>query len=263
MASFARKLNKKVKVVSSLNPYISQAMCIVSFPHDEQIRYQLREVESSFHSLNLAQAKSPNVADDMPSNLPRFILESGSKQLTVSQVNAQLTLNFEDETQLMADSFDIVEKNFKLFWGGVGKLKKVETLKNLGVVLTICCPVEKQQQDEIAKSIFAKFSKFPQLGEVASANMQFGFLDKGANLYRNISIGHYETRQGEVKPTGKKTSIDIESFEIKEVGVEIKMDVNTRPMTKSDSALTEKSGELVLNYLKNFALKDGREFTSW
>jgi len=237
-------------------------MCIVSFPHDDQIRYQVREVESSFHSLHLSQAQSPNLTDEMPSNLPRFILESGSKQVTISQVTAQLTLNFEDETKSISDTFDVVEKNVKLFWDGIIKLKKVEVLKNLGVVLTISCPTE-AKADGIAKSIFTKFSSFPKLGEVASASMQFGFLDQSTNLYRNISIGTYEARQGEVKIAGKKTSVDIESLEVKETGVEIIMDVNTRPMAKSSLPLTEKSGELVLSQLKNFALKDGREFTSW
>ncbi|MBK5205789.1 MAG: hypothetical protein JJD98_10380 [Polaromonas sp.] len=245
--------------------YIGQATFVASFAVDRLIRYKVEEIERAFQGVFTAQAVSTNVPDTGPSSIPRFTLQSGPKQISVSQVTAQLDLNFNEQRKSISNTFLIIEKNFGAFWNGVCQLKKLDEIKNAGLVLTINTPSQ-QTREEICARILERYAKIPIRGTPANASIQFGFLDEAAHLFNNVSLQHYEVRSGTFtseKPGTTAIEIDIQTIPVREQGYETKVDINSRPMEAAKVGTTINLGEVLLGSVKTFITGWGEEFFAW
>ena len=245
--------------------YLGRATFVASFPVDRSIRYKVEDIERSFQAVFTAQAVSTNVPDTGPSSIPRFTMQSGPKQISVSQVTVQLDLNFEDQRKSISNTLTIIEKNFASFWAGVCQLKKVEEIKNAGMVLTINTPSQ-QTREEICAKILERYAKVPRRGTPASASIQFGFKDEAELLFNNVSVQHYEVRAGRVPnaPPGETSiSIEISSLPMQEQGYEAKFDINSRPMEAAQVVSTINLGNVLMESVKAFTTGWGEEFFTW
>lgn len=251
--------------MTASNQYLARATFVASFALDREIRYKVGDIERYFQSVLSAQAVGTNVADSAPAPIPRFTLQSGPKQIAVSQVSAQLDMDFTEQVKTADKLFGIVEKNFGAFWDGVCKLKKLEDLKEIGMVLTVNTP-QTASKTMLSQELFDRYFKAPQIGEVASASFQVGYLDQKTNLFNNIAISPYEIREGMISNEAGQPgmlSIEVEKLRIRETGIETKMDVNSKPMLAARQPVTAELGQLMLKELRSLVASRGKEFLSW
>ncbi len=252
-----------------IEPYkLVHAICVVSFNMDHDLRYKIREIEQSFVSVFSAQVQAigTNVPDIAPPAIPRFMLQSGPKQIAVSQMTVQIELNFNDQDKKFDETLEIIQKNFKKFWSGVIKFKTINEVKDIGMVLTLNKPL-KTSQAEISQRLFDRFFKITPLGNVASAGFQVGFLDNSDHIFYNISANHYEMRELMVngdKPSDPTIFInDVGNWPIKELGIELKLDVNSKPMLEAAIAITENIGDMLFDRLKELAKIYSQKLIDW
>lgn len=246
-------------------PYVAQATFVVSFAVDRSIRYKVAEIERAFQGVFTAQAVSTNVPDTGPISIPRFTMQSGPKQISVSQITAQLDLDFHEQRKSILNTFSIVEKNVLSFWRGICQLKELGEIKNAGLVLTISTPSQ-QTREEICAQILERYAKVPVKGMPANASIQFGFLDDASHLYNNISLQHYEVRAGTFiasNPGNTNNLVDVSALPLQEQGYETKLDINSRPMEAAQVRTTTDLGEVLLGNVKVFLTGWGQEFIAW
>jgi hypothetical protein len=251
--------------VTSQARYIAHATCAISYALDNQIRIRVGDVEQAFQPVINSQANGTNVADSAPPTIPRFTLQSGPKQIAVSQVSAQLDLDFTSDGKSGVATFEVVKRNFLHFWEGVCRLKSLAELREVGIVLTFHIPKTASQAD-LAKLIFDRYMRLTPLGAVASTGFTIGFLDTEKQIFFNISLESYELRQGVI--TGdlsnrQNISVDVSTLPVKESGIEVKFDVNSRPMLTAGTPIAKDLGGRLFAELEALALTGGAEFLSW
>lgn len=225
--------------MASDKQYLANATCVISFALDKQIRYRVSDIEQAFQGVLGGQATSTNVADAAPPALPRFTMQSGPKQLSISQISIQLDLDFFSQKKPYLSLASIIKKNFDNLWSGLCQFKSLTEVRDMGMILTINTP-DKRSAGEISNEVFCRYLKAPLLGEVASTSFQLGFLDTDKQVFINTSVGTYEIREGLVTnpdPRGGPINVAIEDLPITEHGIETKIDVNSKPMKLENGAL--------------------------
>lgn len=246
-------------------PYVGKATFVASFAIDKTIRYKIGDIERAFQPVFTAQAVSTNVPDNGPPPIPRFTMQSGPKQISISQVTVQLDLNFDEQRKSIANTFAILEKNFASFWNGVCQLKRVDEIKNAGLVLTINSPSQ-GTREEVCSQILERYAKVPARGAAANASIQFGFKDDSESLYKNVSLQYYEVRTGTIPlgaPAGTTLVMEVASLPVQEKGYETKVDINSRPMEEAHVATTSALGAVLVGSMKAFTADWGKEFFTW
>jgi hypothetical protein len=68
------------------NKYISEAVFIVSYQLDKNIRFMQPKAEEVFRSLIPIQSSQTNLPDDFDPQAPRILFQSKHKILAISQV---------------------------------------------------------------------------------------------------------------------------------------------------------------------------------
>lgn len=244
--------------------YISQTTFLAQFEADTSIRFKLGEIERAFQSVCPAQGVSTNVPDTAPKTIPRFTLQSGPKAINVSQVTAQLDMDFSEQKKSLNNTFDILQKNVEMFWTGVKSFKKITELQHAGLVLTIASP-SRLEKTEICATILSKYAKVPNRGAPATATIQFGYLDAVHHLFNNIVISDYEIRAGSIQmtPTAGRLEIDARSLPLQEQGFETKLDFNSRPMAEIGLPTPPDLAGLLVQQVRDCVFEWGAEFIQW
>lgn len=233
--------------------YLANAICVASFKLDHKLRYKVKEIEQSFLSVFSAQAIGTNVPDSAPPEIPRFTLQNEFNQISITQLSAQLDLNFRNQNKTYNETTEIIHKNFKNFLCGVFNFKSPNELTEVGMVITINRPLELSQA-EVSQKLFDQFIKFNPLGNIASTSFQVGFLDKSISIFYNISANYYEMREAtfdNVTANQPPIMLDFKNMAIKESGIELKLDVNSRPMFEAKKAVNKELGGMLFGKLKN------------
>lgn len=215
-------------------PHIANAVCVTSFDRDVDVRLRQREIESAFRTVVTGQSIATNVPDQEIPPIPRFLMKSGEKQLSISQVSAQLELTFPPESAKPSNTVEqrlqIVERNAREFFSALLKFKKADELKESGIVVTLNYPA-KVEIGTLQRYVFDRFFKMPPKGQVVSAGMQVGFA-VDPNLYLNFSVGCYEWRQVMLSqfPAAKQpNAVNVLESPVTGIGIEVKIDLNDRP----------------------------------
>lgn len=245
-------------MVDKTKKYISDAICVMSFNQDKEIRLKQASAEKTFEAFLSTQSIQTNVPDDFDPTAPRLIFQAKNKQLVISQVATQLSLSFEPKTKSLIEQLDIIAKNAERFYSGVVEFKGEGELKESGIIVSLNYPSDESQQI-MNEYIYNHFFKIRSLGEVASANFKVGFKDSEL-FYINFEAMVYELHKKEFKPTVSRQVIKIADIPIVERGYMVKIDLNNRPMlTGSQIAanrkldgIMKKVSAIVLNEIDKF-----------
>jgi hypothetical protein len=251
--------------VNSGPEYISHATVVVSFPLDSEIRYKVGDVERNFQSIVGGQASGTNVADSAPPPIPRFTMQSGPKQIAVSQISAQLDMEFSNANKPIDNTLAIIKRNAVGFWEGAKRLKSLDEITEVGIILTMNS-TSKLSQADMAREIDKRFLKVPSLGEIASVQLQVGYIDTEKLIFFNVSVGTYELREGPVNQRdakGGRLTLDIGTLSVKEIGYEVKFDVNSKPLHQAKKIPSAELGQVIYLELENLLLTRGREYLAW
>jgi hypothetical protein len=246
--------------------YLAQATCVISFAPDREIRYKVAEIERAFQSVVGGQATGTNVADTAPPTIPRFTMQSGPKQLSISQVSAQLDLDFSSQRKPFESLAPTIRKNLSHFWSGVGAFKSRTEIRDMGLIFTINIP-SKLNMGELSAEISKRYIRAPMAGEVVSTSIQVGVLDADKQAFINVTLGAYELRQGRVDkpvPSGAgRITIDLDSLPITETGIEVKFDVNSKPMARKSGELPADLDERLFQRIEGLLNDRYKEFLTW
>lgn len=246
--------------------YLAQATCVISFAPDREIRYKVADIERAFQSVVGGQATGTNVADTAPPPIPRFTMQSGPKQLSISQVSAQLDLDFSGQKKTFESLSPTVKKNISNFWSGLCAFKGRTEIRDMGLILTINIP-SKLAMSELSAEIFKRYIRTPMLGEeVVATSLQVGFLDNDKQAFINVTLGAYEMRQGRIDnpvPAGGTLTIELETLPITERGIEAKFDVNSKPMTLKNGELPIDLGDQLFQRIEGLLNDRYKEFLTW
>ena len=244
-------------------PYISRTTFLVQFEVDTSIRFKLGEIERAFQSVCQTQGVSTNVPDSAPAAIPRITLQSGPKSIAVSQVTTQLDMDFSEQRKSVRNTFDILQKNVELFWTGVMSFKSTAEIGHAGLVVTVASPSQ-LPKGKICASILDRYAKIPNRGESAQASIQFGYLDAEHHMFNNVAISNYEMRSGAIEMgSAKRLQIDVSSLPLKEEGVEIKFDFNSRPMGMSQVTTPPDLAQLLIRSMQDCVFGWSSDFIKW
>lgn len=240
-------------------PYISQAICIVSYKLDKDIRYTQKSAEDCFGPLFSAQSQQTNVPDDFDPNAPRLVFQTGqagSKQLLLSQVAAQFMLGFEAASDKnLSEQLSIISRNVKDFGGRTTRFKSPDQVKECALILNLNYPSKKLSRDAMSSYLHERFFSFKPKGAVAATSFKVGYL-LPEQLFFNISSDIYELRKGQFHTEPRSQNIDLATLPIAEQGFLVQIDSNSRPKANGDiedlNIILEKSSEFVLNTLPEF-----------
>jgi len=226
--------------------YISQVICIRTHAKDDDVRHKSKDIETAFRGVIDQQSKQTNVPADFPPEIPRVLMQSGSKNISVSLVNCQLTMSFDSSTDLQK-ALGIAEKNLRQFWSGYNQLVPKESRRHSGIVVTANKP-SKDEIRVIATELHGRLVKVSPLGEVASCEVRLGYRQP-SGLFNNFSVTSYEIREQLVEEM-KKGYVDMDSVPVKEWGYELKFDVNSRSVAGTELATNDTAIDPLLADLK-------------
>ena len=211
-------------IVDPKRAYISQAVYLASNVIDKRVRYKQELAEGCFGSAISSQSQQTNLSDDDDPAQPRIIFQAPHKQLLLTQIASQLVLSFETRDKSVAEQCEIITKNVKDVHSRIAKFKPQTELKENALVTTLSFPSDASRED-LGSHIYNKLISLSPISTVASTGVKIGFELKN-KIYQNIEIDVYEKRRGEIK--SPMTFIDINSFEIVETGISVKLDFNNK-----------------------------------
>ena len=251
-----------------VHQYLTSATCVINFAVDRQIRYRVADIERAFQDVLGGQATGTNVADNAAPSIPRFTMQSGPKQLSVSQINVQLDLDFFNQKKSFESLSATVKKNFSNVWHGVRQFKSLVEIRDMGLILVFNTP-DKRSMAELSSLIFERYFRVPTLGEVASSGFQLGFLDSDKQAFINVAVGAYEIRAGMVNTpdakggSGGSVNVMLDDLPIIEHGIETKLDVNSRPIERKGGELPGNLDEQLFQRLNGLVSDRFKDFLSW
>jgi hypothetical protein len=251
-----------------VHQYLTSATCAITFAVDRQIRYRVADIERAFQNVLGGQATGTNVADNAAPPIPRFTMQSGPKQLSVSQINAQLDLDFFNQKKSFETLSATVKKNFSNFWHGVCQFKNLVEIRDMGLILVFNTP-DMRSSDELNSMICERYIRAPSLGQVASSAFQLGFLDSDKQAFINVAVGAYEVREGTVNQpdlkgsSGGAVTIMLDDLPVTERGIETKLDANSKPMERKNGELPVNLDEQLFQRLNGLVTDRFKEFLVW
>lgn len=242
-------------MVDLKNKYIDSATYVVTFQTNEKIRLKQADAEKAFGPMFPdVQSIQTNVPDDYDPNAPRLIMQVAKKNLTISQVAAQLTLNFKSSSKPLPEQLDIIEKNINSFCLAVSKFIKEEFIEHQGFIISLNYKT-KQTQQEMNEYLFKRFFRVEPYVEpyveVASTNFRIGFKTSDL-LFINFEASAYEIREAKIKQ-GANKMLRVKDIPVTEEGYNLKVDVNNRPMFMADSKSLPyiEAGKIIQKQMRN------------
>lgn len=218
--------------------YISRALFVGSYPLDGQLRLRPADVETAFRPLLDTQVQATNVPDALDPSLPRFVMQSGHNQLTVSQIAAQLAISLSDPKLPLDTALAEISRFAEVFEQCLSTFKG-SNVGQRAIIAFLQYPSD-APKDDLSLYLLRRCIKVAPLGDVASASVNLGFRTP-QNLFLNIGLSVYQLRKQELAtlPTGQPLQIDIESLPLVEQGIEEKIDVNNKPRLAAGQPLAE------------------------
>lgn len=228
--------------------YISEAVYVASNELDKRIRYKQELAEEAFSSFISAQSQQTNVPDDFDPAQPRIIFQSARKQMLISQIASQLSLGFDSSEKGVNSQLETVLKNVKEAHRRIEQFKGKESLRENALVITMSLP-STASRTELSEFIFSRFLKMPRFGEIASSSVKAGYLLE-SGYFINIEADVYEKRSASLQvSTG--ALIDIMSLPIIEIGISVKIDLNSKPKA-SEPGFNSTGPDEIINLVKNY-----------
>ncbi len=211
---------------------IAQAIFVIGYEKDLSIRKKQFEIEKFFQPLIPTASSNTNLPDDFNSQAPRVILSYGAVSAHFSQVSAQMAIDVNNEhtTQDMDIAKQIIADAVMLFQQCLDEVIDRDNQLEQGLVLTIKYPVDMSayKDEDIFRYIQSNFITLPALGAPASAGLNVGYKTDD-NYFINLGISQYKIVFAQLSPAQEALGLDFSNFPAQEIGIELKIDVNSKP----------------------------------
>lgn len=235
---------------------IGQAVFVVGYKRDPTIRTKQFDIEKALEPLIKVPSVNTNLPDDYNPQAPRVTLGDGRVSVHFSQNAAQLTVNVDntDDKSIGITKSSITEQ-VNLFQSCLDKIITPNQQNERGLVLTVQYPVDmtKTSEEAIFEYIQSNFMKISPLGIPASAGFNVGYKTDD-NFFITLSIAQYKMISGEIPAMQSSQWIDFSTLSVIESGIELKLDINSRPMSDYlnqsfdvTNAILNKSFDFILN----------------
>lgn len=186
------------------------------------------EMRSEFPSPSQVLNQGPNVAPDAP----RFVLASGKRALLVSEIAAQLNLDFSD-APVKTDVFSVIRKYAVLLDKAVGVAVPAANRDFSGLVLKLAYAYSGDVED-VAGFIYDRLVKVDAPANVVSASIDLGF-QPSDSAYLNFNFYTYKRINFTPSPSPTPLFANLEEMDASEVGFEVKVDANNKPIRRSQT----------------------------
>ena len=221
-------------MIGTTNKTIVQALFIIGYERDFKIRTKQFEIEKVLEPLFKNSSVNTNLPDDFNPHAPRVTLTQGNVSVYFSQLTAQLTIDIDNSKGQPIDVIrDSIAKKINLFQSCMDKIIVHEQQRERGLVLTVHYSVDSSKfaDEAIFEHLQSKFMKITPLGLPASAGFNVGYKTDD-NFFITLSVGDYKMVSGDDFPVSSTTQwLDVSAFPVRESGIELKIDVNSKPMT--------------------------------
>ena len=237
------------------NKSIAQALFVIGFTKDSAIRTKQFDIEKVLTPLIGNPSANTNLPDDFNPQAPRITLRQGQISVIFSQITAQLTIDIDNSNGKSIETIrDSVEKKIKLFQSCVDKIIPFDRQREHGLVVNMLYPVDSAQASEgdVSDHIQSKFFKISPLGTPASTQLTIGYKTED-NYFFTLSVAQYQSFVGNVS---ENQWIDLKTLPASESGIELKIDINSRPMANQPTDITN----VILKKAFNFVIDEADEF---
>lgn len=222
--------------------YISQAIYLAGNELDKRIKYKQELADEIFGTFVSASSQQTNLPDDFDPSQPRLIFQGPKKQIIISQISSQLSMGFDAASRDISEQFEIVLKNSREMHSRSEKFSGRDKLKESALVVTLSFP-STANRAELSTFIHSKFVKFAPISDVASSSVKVGYLAKD-NLFLNIEVDVYERREG-ILASNITSPNDILKLPVVEMGINVKLDINSKPQTSLASFSNEGPEQII------------------
>jgi len=219
-------------MLNSANKSIAQALFVIGYTRDSTIRTKQFDIEKALAPLIGGPSVNTNLPDDFNPQAPRVTLIQGQVSVHFSQIAAQLTIDVDNTNDKSLEVIrDSIAKRINLFQSCVDKIMPHEQQRERGLVLTMKYPVDSTQfpDEAVFDYIQSKFFQISPLGKPASAQFNVGYKTED-NFFVTLSVAQYKMAAGEMPAMPTVQWFDIMTLPIIESGIELKIDVNSRPL---------------------------------
>jgi hypothetical protein len=202
-----------------------------------------------------------NLPDDFNPQAPRVTMRQKQLSVHFSQLAAQLTIDIDNTNDKSFDVIrDSINKKINLFQNCVDKIISPKLQRERGLVLSISYPVDSAQftNEAIFEYIQSNFFKIPPLGKPASAQFTAGYKTDD-NFFVTLSVGQYQMLESKLPNTSATQWLDVATLDIIESGVELKIDVNSKPLVDMTDQRTDVT-KIILEKTFNFTMNESDKF---
>lgn len=244
------------------NKLISQVLFVISYERDLTIRTKQFDIEKALNPLVTDPSVNTNLPDDFNPQAPRVTLKKERLAIHFSQLTAQLTIDIDNTNSKSLDTIQSsIDKKINLFQACVDKIIPKEKQRERGLILTILYPIDATQVSD--KAVFnyiqSNFFKKPPFGEPASAQFNVGYKTND-NFFITLAVAQYKVAAGKIPAMHTGEVIDIKSLPIVDSGIELKVDINSRPLLGTTEQPSNNVTRVILKKTFNFVTNDADKF---
>ena len=240
---------------------IGQVLFVIGYTRDSTIRTKQFDIEKAFVNLIDGPSINTNLPDDFNAQAPRVTLNRGRLSVYFSQVTAQLTIDIDNTNGKSLEVIrDSIAKKINLFQTCVDKIIPHEQQRERGLVISTLYSIDstKFSDEAIFEYIQSNFLKVHPLGKPASGQFNVGYKTSD-NFFITLSVAQYKIAGGEIPAISEKQWFDFTSLPVIDSGIELKIDVNSRPLvdmedqqTDVTAAILQKSFDFVIDEADKF-----------
>lgn len=240
---------------------IAQAIFVIGYVRDPLIRTKQFDIEKSFQTLIPAASTNTNLPDNFNPQAPRVTISQGLVSVQFSQVSAQLTIDIDESAEPSIDEIkDTVTAAVILFQSCLYNVVSPENQLERGLVLAVkyLVDINAYKDEDIFQYIQSRFITIPALGIPASASLNIGYKTVD-NYFINFGISQYKMVSGEMPVGQEGFLLDLSKLPISETGIELKIDINSRPLVNSHKKI-EDAASVILKKAFDFLCTEADNF---
>jgi hypothetical protein len=209
--------------------YFQSAELVTRFDRFPEVRRTQFVFEDELRSEFPAPSQVVNQGSNVPPDAPRFVITNGKRGVLVSEVAAQINLDFAD-APLKTDVISVVRKYADLLDKAVATAIPTDKRDFSGLVLKLAFSYG-GDQETLAAFLYDTLVKSPAPAKVASVNIDLGF-QPTETAFLNLNLYTYKRVSLAAAPSAAPLFIDLDDLDPNEIGLEIKIDANNRPIRR-------------------------------
>lgn len=205
-------------------PALSSVTLLRRYPADDVRRMQF-QFEDEFSELIGKQQAQPIGPFDGPPNQPRFVLTDGKRTLAVSNISAQLSLDFGKALPPGQNLSRVLQRPAAIMDAALKKILGHQQ-KACSAIIVIWFAADRDL-NRLGKELATDVLKATFSDPVVWSSVGVGIQSKGFN--RTIEVSPVKTFQAAALTGNRILSFDSDFDQPDQSGLQIKLDVNTKP----------------------------------